>query len=361
VTNAEPLPNPDQHDAAPARGSSLGKRIAEWFWRGAALAETARAFPELSPRAAQLAERARSTADIADMVCGGADSARGTPHSGEPVLPLAEASASELYWQSAYWALRALAADSSEAADASGAVATSYSESLWDSLDERLLVRAASKPERLEALRASIRRGSFLYFAELSPSERLVLCPELRKLAELLLAKFDERTRAMNRVLLQRASRVGLVLLLVLLLLVGVRFLRQYREDRSDLVEGKPWVTSSNFDGSGCHSPSQTCPENTGYFFHTQEEQSPWVEFDLGAAQRIATIQVDNRRGAFGERAVPLVAEVSTDHKHWKQVARRDSEFVTWREPVAPVSARWLRLRAVNRTFLHLSRVRIFP
>ena len=148
MTNAEPLPNPDQHDAAPARGSSFGKRVAEWFWRGAALAEAGRAFPELSPRAALLAERARSSADIADMVCGGADSARGTPQSGQPVQPLAEASASELYWQSSYWALRALAADSSEAADPSEAVDTSYSESLWDSLDERLLVRAASKPER---------------------------------------------------------------------------------------------------------------------------------------------------------------------------------------------------------------------
>jgi hypothetical protein len=133
-------------------------------------------------------------------------------------------------------------------------------------------------------------------------------------------------------------------------------------EVRRDLAVGKPWRASSKYGfGGGCQSPEQTCPENVGYFFHTEEERSPWIEFDLGAARSFSVVRVEDRIDFISDRAVPLVIEVSENHRTWRAVARKETEFVTWRASFATVHARWVRLRADKKTWLHLYRVRIAP
>src|SRR5690606_38479561 len=108
---------------------------------------------------------------------------------------------------------------------------------------------------------------------------------------------------------------------------------------------GKPWTTSSAFAAVSCRSPAQKCPESPSFFFHTNDEDQPWVELDLGTAQRFSSVKVKNREDCCSERAVPLVVEVSSDGKQWKQLARKNEVFTTWTAEFSPVEGRWVRLR----------------
>ena len=337
---------------------SFGKRVREWFWRGDALAEQRLALPEPSARVTTLAQRARSSADLAlDF----ADLARSSEVAHRAVTPtaslesLAAARTMELYWQSIYWALSALAAHSDPSAG------QSYSEATWDTLDEQLLTRAATSAERVADVRSSLRGGSFVYFAELSTSEQTVLSGELAKLSTLLIEILDRRAQALHAVFFQRVSRLLLLFVLFLVVCAGVVWERKTRDVRHDLAEGKAWRASSKFENLGCTSPNQECTESPSLFFCTAEEKDPWIEFDLDSSKEISAVQADNRIDCCQDRAFPLIVEVSENHKHWKTVARRDSDFTTWRASFAPVKARWVRLRAQKVTFLHLSRVRILP
>jgi hypothetical protein len=329
-------------DATRSGKASLGKAIVEWFWRGARLADRRRVLPELHGRGAAFAQRARASAEVARSAL-----------TQEPLDTLLDANVAELSRQSAYWSLCALAELSGRA------VGTDYAESIWAELDPSMLADAAERTERIEGLRSSLRAGSFVYFAELPRDEQLASCVELRKLSEALLVKLDERSRTLNRILFQRAWRLGLLVLGALFVATATVWVRGALLERSDLAAGKPWRASSQF-ASICISPAQQCPESAGYFFHTAEEQDPWIEFDLGTSRLLSRVRVDNRQDCCAERAIPLTVEVSANHQTWQTVAREDAEFKSFSTSFTPVQARWLRLRVLNRTFLHLERVRIF-
>jgi hypothetical protein len=338
VTDEQPEIKP----AEPVSRAQRSKRVFEWLWRGTALAETRRVLPEPSARVTELARRARHSADIARSIL-------------LPAEPLEEASiraaASELYRESAYWALCALSADT-------GVVAgTGYDESVWATLDEPLLARAVQAAERIEPLRALLRTGSFVYFAELPQAECVLACSELQQLARLLGGKLNARTRALRARYLERSWRLGLLALLALVGVVAALRLGEARE----LAAGKPWTVSSSLNGAGCVSPAQHCAQSPSFFFHTTEEANPWVEFDLGVTRSISRMRVENRKDCCSERAVPLTVELSTNHRNWQTVARQAEDFTSWNVSFGSAEARWVRLRTHRQTFLHLAEVRIWP
>jgi len=125
---------------------------------------------------------------------------------------------------------------------------------------------------------------------------------------------------------------------------------------------GYPFRTSSVLarPEGGCVSPSQECDE-VRYFFHTHEESSPWIEFDLGAPMTIKRFLIANRNDCAdcAIRAVPLVVEVSDDQKEWRVVAKRKENFDDWGTKLTEIKARWIRFRSTKRTFLHFRQVRI--
>jgi len=111
-----------------------------------------------------------------------------------------------------------------------------------------------------------------------------------------------------------------------------------------------------------CNTMLHTCgPLKTDIFFHTKEDGSPWVEFDLGKPTKFSEVFVKNRQDGAGDRAIPLLVEVSKDAKKWKQVARRDAAFGTWTAEFAAQEARYVRLRVDRRSYLHLEAVQIRP
>jgi hypothetical protein len=72
-------------------------------------------------------------------------------------------------------------------------------------------------------------------------------------------------------------------------------------------------------------------------------------------------VRVTNRQDCCGERAIPLLVEVSTDRQRWTTVARREDAFGTWRAQFGKQTARWVRLRVDRRSYLHLYDVLVLP
>lgn len=125
-----------------------------------------------------------------------------------------------------------------------------------------------------------------------------------------------------------------------------------------NLAAGRPWRASSAF--ASCDPGQAGCGGAAArFFFHTKEEASPWVEFDLDGARWVRRVEVRNRLDCCGERAVPLAVEVSDDDVRWVEVARKDMPFDTWTAKFPSVQTRHVRLRVLRKSFLHLEDVAI--
>ncbi|RYE88933.1 MAG: discoidin domain-containing protein [Myxococcales bacterium] len=150
----------------------------------------------------------------------------------------------------------------------------------------------------------------------------------------------------------------GVAAVLALLVGVGVAVEGRYNR-RRDLTEGRSWEASSSWGGTprqGQFSRVMTRP-----FFHTDDESDPWIEIDLGAARPVTRIEIDNRSDYGKDRAVPLTISVAVARNAWREVARRDEVFDTWKASLPPnTQARWLRLQVKRRSLLHLDDVRVY-
>jgi hypothetical protein len=330
---------------APPRRSWLARSF-NWFWRGREISELVRHSVPVPAHSRELHRRAQLTNEIARLAL-------------EPPGPLrhgsGEAVACELYRQSVFWTLAALATASGDALAAhKQSLAT-----LWQRADRTLLLQAAADPDSLSEVEAALTGSSFVDFAELDPERQRSLAWDLRRFVDALLTSLDRRQALLDRYRLQRLARVSFTVLLVLFLLPGVMLYRTWQDKRGDLARDRPWKTSSSLMPA-CDSPAQTCSQTPGFFFHTADEENPWVLIELGGKYPIKRVQVVNRTDCCPERAAPLVVEVSTDKKNWKTVAQRNESFSTWDATFSSTQARHVRVRALRRTMLHLSRVRVY-
>ena len=200
----------------------------------------------------------------------------------------------------------------------------------------------------------------FVYYAELPNELQSIVGKALRGFAQGLLQALDAPRIAVEEIWLQRVTRVGLLVLIVVAIVVSGEVRLHRWEEGRDFARGMPWRASS-VGYAGCQSPKQECPEGLEFFFHTLEESNPWLEIDLGKSLEFSGTEVVNRKDCCGERAVPLVVEASVDHVAFRELSRREDAFETWRAHFAPVHARWLRVRAPRTTILHLHTVRVLP
>ena len=106
------------------------------------------------------------------------------------------------------------------------------------------------------------------------------------------------------------------------------------------------------------------------YRFHTEEEDQPWWQVDLGAVALIDCITVHNpvHPPDLAWRAVPIAILLSDDAATWRMAYRSrsnevfggaDGKPLRW-QPDHVVRARYVRLQATRRTALHLSQVEVF-
>jgi hypothetical protein len=333
---------------------SGAKRAIEWLWGGQAMAALRSAGRVPSPRTRELNRRAHAAIELGRLTL---DPPRPFEHG--PVGALA----CQLYAQAVYWALlarRSLRAGApDDAVDEPGAGPDLGA--LLAETDPLALARAAGSPEAAQALGAEIGGRSFLEYAGMSEAEQVRLAGELAPFAERLCDEVDGTRAEVERLWLRRALRVGALVAALAVVAWGIGAAKDRVERARDLARGKPWVASSRYPELGCTSPAQECPNSDIYFFSTNFENGPHIEWDLGKPERVSGLRVDNRHDCCTDRSVPLVVEVSLDHKTYKEVARRTQEFDRWKVKFFPVEARWVRLRVPRPTLLHLTGVRIFP
>lgn len=214
---------------------------------------------------------------------------------------------------------------------------------LWDRSPADLLLRAATSRDDLDTLRRLLIDLPTPATLEVSDVD----VARAHDFAEALYRDLETPHRRVNQLLVHRWLRgAGAVVGVAI-----VAFAIQAIAAGGDLAKGKPFKTSSAQPGCAAE---ENCAK---LMFHTTNDVEPWVEIDLGAVERVRLIEVGNRPDCCQDRAVPLVAELSTDRKSWRQVARRDTDFSTWTAKFPRTAARYVRLRAPRTTMLHLENV----
>jgi hypothetical protein len=171
----------------------------------------------------------------------------------------------------------------------------------------------------------------------------------VRAFATALLADLEAPGRRRDRLLAQRWAAIAGFAVVLILLAFGIRTLVIGR----NLVAGQTPRTSTSWAG---------CPSDPGcvpLLFCTDDQNDPWAEFDLGGPKRIHRIDVTNREDCCGDRAVPLVMEVSNDRSSWTEVAKRTEEFTSFTVKFPPRVARYVRFRVPKRAVFHLKDVAI--
>jgi N-acetylgalactosamine 4-sulfate 6-O-sulfotransferase len=335
---------------------AVASRFIEWFWLRAAERAARTELGTPSPRALELIGRAALASEVAAR----------TERPPEPFAHAgSEAIAAELYREAAHWALLAHAelkgARAGESDDAGASAADTSVDVLFDRADQALLARAAGGEEERDRLRADL-RGSYREFAELEPSARRGLVERLERAFQALFEPLGTLQRKLERIWVRRVLHVLGVLVCAGLVLVSVRQLMRIQQRQHDYAVGAPWTVSSRYPQGGCESPRQDCGGGENYFFHTSQEQDPWVMFDLGRERRISMVEIDNRLDCCTERTTPVAIDVSTDKKKWREVARHTGDFTTLRESFDSVRARYVKIHIpAPNSILHLSHVRIFP
>jgi hypothetical protein len=313
--------------------------ILEWFWRGKSL-RVARAYRAQMPLVEQVRlKHALVALELADRAYDPVDPLRAGTSLGLSI---------SLYREAVYFALLAQS-ESFEGPD----LATLFRE-----LPQDLLEFAAGGTEELRAVKVALVERGFVQTAEL-PREALPGDAKVaREFAHALVRKKLLPEARVGSLLLQRAARsIGLTVLTVALIVGGI-LTYQRLTLKPDLAAGKPWRASSSLDT--CKPQEHYCASaRTDIFFCTVEEPNPWVEIDLGKPTDFSRLDVVNRSDCCGERAAPLAAEVSLDQKTWREVARRTDSFSEWSPKFAPQKARYVRLRALRRTILHLEKVAV--
>jgi hypothetical protein len=335
--------------ASPARPPSVLARLVNWLWLTARSRELASLAAECKPQVLEFARRARLTLAVADrLVESDASYAAGS------IAPLA----SELYRQSTYWSLAAWSArgqptDPDFAEQRSG---DTFAE-LWARAESGPVADAAGGSDAAKGLWESWADASFRDpWGARSPKKKQLAVQ--RRFASALLRHAEPLATEVHRLWLTRLERVVLPAVLVVTALVGGGILCYFRRVSSETTI--PWRASSTYSEPACKSPSQSC-QNPNFFFCTNHENNPWIEFDLGEPTSVSMVHIINRTDCNGcaARAIPLVVEVSLNGKSWAEVARQAAQFKDWEAQFEPTQARWVRLRVARTTFLHLKQVRI--
>ncbi len=251
-----------------------------------------------------------------------------------------------LYREALYWALRA----QPEAEGFTDLAAA------WQGTPRALLETLAGGRERVHLIEQRLVLEGFLHTAELQEEEQRNIAWTARPLVGALIERAEGNERTLRALYFQRWFRAFMVAVAVLLAVVGIWTSSQRLLSGPNLAAGKPWQASSSY--KGFNPAAHVCDGNvTRILFHTNEEENPWFQVDMGVVNQVAVVEITNRTDGYQGRAVPLVVELSTDSRTWTEVARRTDTFNTWKAKFSPRKARYVRVKAQRRTFLHLETV----
>ncbi len=105
-----------------------------------------------------------------------------------------------------------------------------------------------------------------------------------------------------------------------------------------------------------------------GHFgFHTQQEENPWWQVDLGQTLPLDRIVIYNRGDGVAQRAARLKILLSENDRDWQPLYEHDgSEFLGFadQKPLQVVAgdgvARYVRVQLPGTNYLHLDEVEVY-
>jgi hypothetical protein len=230
----------------------------------------------------------------------------------------------------------------------------------WEHLDanpEAAGLERLSETEREAARRAFVDRAS----PGAPPPSHEELRPDLVALrlgVDAVLALPYREARTVARLRIVRRLRWAAVALLPVVIGASILTWRYIDFRRQNVALRKPTAASS-LDGPGATAAGVVDGKTIHVGFQTKREHRPWLRIDLIETRQIHRVTVYNADHCCFERAVPLIIEVSTDGKKYRQVARRDRPFGVWKADIGPVEARFVKLTVDKTTIFHLSEVEI--
>jgi hypothetical protein len=309
---------------------SFTRRLLNWFWQQDALADNTRRLDAKSDRRKQLERRATLYAEVGDRAL-------------HPVTPLrsgtGELASAMLHRESIRETLSALDKGVSDMTE-DAALRACVADGLPSAVSLERLCELVAEPVDLSSM-------------DLDPARRSAEAEALAGVARELLGFAQAPERAVRKAVSRRVWRTGLAIVFLLAAgFVGAKAV-VWSLRGPNLAEGKPWRASSAYGG---FSPEAgVCDgRKTRIFFHTNREQHPWVEIDLVEPTLIRRVDVRNRRDCCQDRAFPLAIESSLDGTQWHELGRQTKPFSSWTLEFEPRMARFVRARALKRTFLHL-------
>ena len=177
------------------------------------------------------------------------------------------------------------------------------------------------------------------------------------------LSRLLDPRRRFHKFLLGQAILVVGVLGTILLLLSAISHPVYVRLFQPELAVGHPWRVSANapnYPASGVIPPPEACRDaGTRFFFHTSEMDSPWIDIDLGAFERVSRVSIVNRADCCIERPLPLEVSLGLDGIRWTKVAQRRGVFDAWTAEFPRQLARYVRLSTPRRTMLHFQSISV--
>ncbi|MEZ4370315.1 MAG: discoidin domain-containing protein [Polyangiaceae bacterium] len=301
----------------------------QWFTRSDELAKTQAALAQEGP-VADFKRRAAAALEVGERIL-------------RPIEPLqggSELLALEAFTQAVFWSIAAI----------SGGAPASRAEA-WSELpetDRGTLKEAETLAEVFAADDAT--RG------ELSKAAAQAHAGQFAALARRLVSRVHVPNQRLIALRAQRGLRCGVVAVIV----TATGSYGLYVASRGpNLANTAKWTASSTLDN--CTPDEHKCRGKAFTpFFHTNEENSPWLEYDFGARRRVSKVVVENRKDCCKERATPLLIETSDDRKTWTKVAEQRKPFDDVTLTFAPTSARYLRLRVPRKSALHFESVKIY-
>jgi hypothetical protein len=306
----------------------LAQHLAEWFLRRQELQAARAQLPGRDQLAERAFHQARLLREVARQVAAPADE-----------LPAGHRAAVllSLHRDIVYWSLVAGARGELEASRGL--------ERIWQQTPHDELLAAAGSERNLEAVHALL--GDMPPAASLATTDDDVA--RVRFFADVLYRRLEVPRRRVARVVAKRWIALTGAAVTAIALAFGIRA----------LVKGPNLARRSQMKVS---SALPSCAADFGcadLLFHTNQEDGPWVEFDLGASKKIHVIDVGNRPDCCEERAVPLIAEISTDRITWREIGRQDKDFSRWKLKFPPTTTRYVRLRVPRQTYFGFADVAI--
>jgi hypothetical protein len=227
----------------------------------------------------------------------------------------------------------------------------------WNAIAAIAKRRGTPLHPRWEELRAIVTKDDPAFVDTLPPSEAASLREAFAEATSELCAMVEPRTPQEIR----KTRRLGKIAGIVASALIVVWLLDLAIRPRN-VALGKEVTTSSRHPTSPDPGGATNGEIESTFGVHTNVEDEPWIQVDLGRPHLIKRVRVYARGDGYEEEGVPLVIELSPNANAWREVARRDKPYgqlSPWVARIDTQRGRYVRVRMPRRGYIALAEIEV--